>query len=175
LKAFEAECAAHHSSLTNLDQFGQQLCQSDHYASPKIIETLNHLHRLWDELLQALRTKQFKLKQLSRFVALMRDFDEIHFWIADKESEIVKGSQRDVTKYENELEWIESEKRKYEEIQKDLRIQEPKVLDLCSKADELIETSDGAVDNGEIRVKQRELVDAWNRLKALASQRQEVF
>ena len=178
LKAFEAECIAHQSSLSNLDQFGQQLYQNGHYASEKIIESLNHLHQLWDELILALRSKQFKLKQLARFVALMRDFDDMQFWISDKEAEIgrLASQQRDVNngKYETELEWIEAEKRKYEEIQRDIWTQEPKVLKVGTDAEELIETCEGVVDIGEIRKRQRELNESWNRLKALALQRKEV-
>jgi hypothetical protein len=175
-KAFEAECTAHYSALDNLDQFGQKLIQNEHYASAKITDTLNHLHRLWDELSDALRSRHFKLKQLVRYVAWMQDVQEILYWIADKEAEIIKPSSENVARRENmsELEWIESERKRYDEVQKDLRVQEPKVLVLGARAEELIETSEGTLNNGEIRDKQRELNEAWNKLKNLAITKQEV-
>lgn len=155
---------------------GQKLLQDEHYAGAKIVDTLNHLHRLWDELFQALRAKQFKLKQLVRYVSWLQDVTDVLYWIADKEAEIIRPSEA-ATRRENmsELEWIESERKRYDDVQRDLRVQEPKVLVLGARADELIETSDGVLDNASIRDKQRELNEAWTRLKNLAHQKQEVI
>ena len=106
----------------------------------------------------------------------MQDVQEILYWIADKEAEIIKPSSENAARRENmsELEWIESERKRYDEVQKDLRVQEPKVLVLGARAEELIETSEGTLNNGEIRDKQRELNEAWNKLKNLAITKQEV-
>lgn len=149
------------------------LIQNAHYANDKVIEILNHLQRLWNELCEALRYKHFKLKQLGRFVAWKQDVVDMIYWISDKEAEIIRPTPRNEDGG-NELELIESERKRYDEIQKDLSVQEPKVLVLGARADELIETSDGVLSNGEIRDKQHELNDAWNRLKNLALQKQQV-
>jgi len=61
--------------------------------------------------------------------------------------------------------------KKYEEFQKDLSNHEDQILELNRRADELV--SDGHPDVTQIRLKQKEVNDAWNRLRSNASQRQE--
>ena len=61
--------------------------------------------------------------------------------------------------------------RKYEEFQKDLSSHEDQMLELNRRADELVDS--GHPDKLPIRGKQKEVNDAWNRLRKLASQRQE--
>lgn len=108
-----------------------------------------------------------------------QDVHDMMYWIADKEAEIIKpASERHESDEESgrrELERIESERKRYDDIQKDLNLQEPKVLVLGARAEELIEKSDGLLPSGEIRDKQRDLNQAWTRLKNLALEKQEVY
>ena len=56
--------------------------------------------------------------------------------------------------------------KKYEEFQKDLSNHEDQILELNRRADELV--SDGHPDVTQIRLKQKEVNDAWNRLRSNA-------
>ena len=61
--------------------------------------------------------------------------------------------------------------KKYEEFQKDLSNHEDQLLELNRRADELVDAAHP--DLSQIRAKQKELNDAWHRLRLNASQRQE--
>ena len=61
--------------------------------------------------------------------------------------------------------------KKYEEFQKDLSNHEDQLLELNRRADELVDSAHP--DLSQIRTKQKEVNDAWNRLRINASQRQE--
>lgn len=83
-EAFEAEVAAHYNAITNLDEMGADLISNAHYASDKIQERLDEIHRLWEELKSRLQSKSLRLQQTLRLVKFMRDCDEFLFWINDK-------------------------------------------------------------------------------------------
>jgi spectrin alpha len=85
-EAFEAEVAAHYNAITNLDDVGGDLIRNEHYASQKIQERLDEIHRLWEELRSRLQAKSLRLQQTMRLVKYLRDCEEFLFWISDKET-----------------------------------------------------------------------------------------
>ena len=70
-----------------------------------------------------------------------------------------------------DLEHVQVLQKKYEEFQKDLSNHEDQMIELNRRADELV--VDSHPDVSQIRAKQKEVNDAWNRLRQNASQRQE--
>ena len=90
----------------------------------------------------------------------------------------------------NDLEHVQQLQKKYEEFQKELSSHEEHMIELNRRGDELIDSfsnsninvssspypvggSGLSTDTGVIRGKQKELNEAWSRLRKLASQRQE--
>ena len=164
-EAFEAEVAAHYNAITNLDDAGFKLIKEGHYASLTIQERLDEIHRLWEELKSRLQAKNLRLQQTLRLVKFVRDCDEFIFWISDKET-FVNSEETG-----HDLEHVQVLQKKYEEFQKDLSNHEDQMIELNRRADELV--VDAHPDVSQIRTKQKEVNDAWNRLRQNASQRQE--
>ena len=164
-EAFEAEVAAHYNAITNLDDNGGELIRNEHYASQKIQERLDEIHRLWEELRSRLQAKNLRLQQTLRLVKFLRDCEEFLFWISDKEA-FVNSEETG-----HDLEHVQVLQKKYEEFQKDLTNHEDQFLELNRRADELADSAHP--DLSQIRSKQKEVNDAWNRLRINASQRQE--
>lgn len=69
------------------------------------------------------------------------------------------------------MEHVQVLQKKYEEFQKDLSNHEDQLVDLNRRADELVDSQHP--DLSTIRLKQKEVNDAWNRLRNNASQRQD--
>jgi len=164
-EAFEAEVAAHYNAITNLDDAGFKLIGDGHYNSQIIQERLDEIHRLWEELKSRLQAKNLRLQQTLRLVKFVRDCDEFIFWINDKEA-FVNSQETGI-----DLEHVQVLQKKYEEFQKDLSNHEDQMIELNRRADELV--VDAHPDVTQIRTKQKEVNDAWNRLRQNASQRQE--
>ncbi|CAF0847409.1 unnamed protein product [Brachionus calyciflorus] len=165
-EAFEAEVHAHYNAIVSLDEMGAQLISEGHYASDKIQERLDEIHRLWEELKLRLQTKNLRLQQTLRLVKFLRDCDEFLFWVSDKELFV---NSEDLG---HDLEHVQVLQKKYEEFQKDLSNHEDILVELNRKAEELVDTAKH-IDTSQIRVKQKDLNEAWSRLRLLASHRQE--
>lgn len=165
-EAFEAEVLAHYNAIVSLDEMGAQLIAAAHYASDKIQERLDEIHRLWEELKLKLQTKNDRLQQTLKLVKFLRDCDEFLFWIGDKET-FVNSEELG-----HDLEHVQVLQKKYEEFQKDLSNHEDQLVELNRRAEELVETAKH-IDTSQIRIKQKDMNEAWSRLRMLASQRQE--
>ena len=163
-EAFEAEVAAHYNAITNLDEAGERLINDGHYASTTIRARLDEIHRLWEQLKSHLNSKTLRLQQTLRLVRFLRESDEFLFWIYDKEA-FVNSEETG-----QDLEHVQVMQKKYDEFEKDLRNHEDQMMELNRKAEELV--ADSHPDVTQIRLKQKEVSDAWNRLRNSASERQ---
>ena len=165
-EAFEAEVAAHYNAITALDDNGGDLIRAEHYASAQIQTRLDDIHRLWEELRERLCAKGVRLQQTLKLVNYVRDCDELLAWIGEKEA--LTSSEETGT----DLEHVQALQKKYEEFQKELMAREDVLLELNKRGDELC-VDDAHPDHVQIRGKQRELNEAWSRLRANAAKRQE--
>lgn len=111
-EAFEAEVAAHYNAIVALDDCGNELIRNGHYASQKVQERLDEIHRLWEELKSRLQLKSVRLQQSLRLVKFLRDCDEFLFWIQDKEVFVMSEETG------HDLEHVQVLQKKYEEFQK---------------------------------------------------------
>ncbi len=164
-QAFEAEVIAHSNAIEQLDDCGNAMITEQHFASDVIEARLIELHRLWDLLLSKLREKGIKLLQAQKLVHFLREWEEVMFWIRDKEafaSSVETGL---------DLEHVEVLQKKFDEFQKDLTAHEDRVSDVNSEANTLL--SEEHPESETIRSKQEEMNEAWEHLKRLAIIRQE--
>ncbi|XP_033642968.1 spectrin alpha chain, non-erythrocytic 1-like isoform X3 [Asterias rubens] len=164
-QAFEAEVIAHSNAIEQLDDCGNAMIQETHFASDVIEARLIELHRLWDLLLSKLREKGIKLLQAQKLVHFLREWEEVMFWIRDKEtfaSSVETGL---------DLEHVEVLQKKFDEFHKDLTAHEDRVSDVNSEANTLL--SEEHPESETIRSKQEEMNEAWEHLKRLAIIRQE--
>ncbi|XP_037079574.1 spectrin alpha chain-like [Pollicipes pollicipes] len=106
-----------------------------------------------------------KLQQALVLVQFMRQYDEVMFWIHDKEAFVTSDD------FGTDLEHVEVLQRKFDEFQKDLTSQEYRVTEVTQLADKLI--ADQHPDHETIQTRREEMIESWARLKSLALQRQE--
>ncbi|RUS85999.1 hypothetical protein EGW08_006269 [Elysia chlorotica] len=164
-QAFEAEVAAHANAIVMLDETGNEMIAQDHFASEIIRDRLEELHRLWALLLSRLAEKGTKLQQALRLVQFMRECREVMFWINDKDAFVTS------TEFGTDLEHVEVLQKKFDEFQKDLQNHEDKVAEVNNLAEQLV--ADQHPEEQTIREKQREVNEAWQRLRQLSLLRQE--
>ncbi|XP_011638312.1 spectrin alpha chain [Pogonomyrmex barbatus] len=164
-QAFEAEVAAHSNAIVLLDNTGSEMITQHHFASDVIRKRLEELHRLWELLLSRLADKGLKLQQALVLVQFIRHCDEVMFWIHDKEAFVTTDE------FGHDLEHVEVLQRKFDEFQKDMASQEYRVTEVNELADKLL--LDGHPERDTILRRKEELNESWQRLKQLATLRQE--
>ncbi|KYQ58537.1 Spectrin alpha chain [Trachymyrmex zeteki] len=164
-QAFEAEVAAHSNAIVLLDNTGSEMIAQHHFASDVIRKRLEELHRLWELLLSRLADKGLKLQQALVLVQFIRHCDEVMFWIHDKEAFVTTDE------FGHDLEHVEVLQRKFDEFQKDMASQEYRVTEVNELADKLL--LDGHPERDTILRRKEELNESWQRLKQLATLRQE--
>ncbi|EZA49654.1 hypothetical protein DMN91_005852 [Ooceraea biroi] len=164
-QAFEAEVAAHSNAIVLLDNTGSEMITQHHFASDIIRKRLEELHRLWELLLSRLADKGLKLQQALVLVQFIRHCDEVMFWIHDKEAFVTTDE------FGHDLEHVEVLQRKFDEFQKDMASQEYRVTEVNELADKLL--LDGHPERDTILRRKEELNESWQRLKQLATLRQE--
>ncbi|XP_011879275.1 PREDICTED: spectrin alpha chain isoform X1 [Vollenhovia emeryi] len=164
-QAFEAEVAAHSNAIVLLDNTGSEMIAQHHFSSDVIRKRLEELHRLWELLLSRLADKGLKLQQAQVLVQFIRQCDEVMFWIHDKEAFVTTDE------FGDDLEHVEVLQRKFDEFQKDMASQEYRVTEVNELADKLL--LDGHPERDTILRRKEELNESWQRLKQLATLRQE--
>lgn len=164
-QAFEAEVSAHSNAIVSLDNTGQEMISQQHFASETIQRRLDELHRLWELLLSRLAEKGLKLQQALVLVQFLRHCEEVMFWIKDKEAFVTADE------FGHDLEHVEVLQRKFDEFQKDMASQEYRVTEVHQLAEKLLQ--DGHPERETINKRKDELFEAWQRLKQLATLRQE--
>ena len=164
-QTFEAEVSAHSNAIVVLDNTGTEMISNDHYLKDKIGVKLQQLHDLWELLLTKLSEKGLRLKQALVLVQFLRQWDDVMFWINDKETFVTSHE------FGHDLDHVEVLQRKFVEFQKEMASQEYRVSEVCDTANEIIADRHPEVD--QINEKKRELLEAWKRLKMLVATRQE--
>lgn len=164
-QAFEAEVAAHSNAIVSLDNTGHEMINEGHFAADIIQKRLEELHRLWELLLSRLADKGMKLQQALVLVQFLRQCDEVMFWINDKEAFVSSDE------FGSDLEHVEVLQRKFDEFQKDMAAQEFRVTEVLDLADRLVK--EGHPEEETINRRKEELKESWQKLRALALNRQE--
>lgn len=129
-----------------------------------IKERLDELHRLWELLLTKLSEKGMRLQEALILVQFLRQCDEVLFWINDKEAFVT------AEEFGSDLEHVEVLQRKFDEFQKDMTSQEFRITEVSDTAEKII--SQRHPESDTVAAKRKEVLEAWARLKSLASSRQ---
>lgn len=164
-QAFEAEVAANSNAIVQLDNKGFEMINQDHFQHVSIREKLEELHRLWELLLMKLSEKGLRLQQALVLVQFNRQCDEVLFWITDKEAFV------SAEEFGLDLEHVEILQRKFDEFTKDMTSQEFRIQEVSDTAERIIGQQHPESD--QVAGKKKEVIDAWNRLRRLATSRQE--
>ncbi|KXJ20343.1 Spectrin alpha chain, non-erythrocytic 1 [Exaiptasia diaphana] len=131
---YRAEIDARDSTFQAYDEFGRELLEKEHYASPDIQEKLEKLAEERDELERAWLARKQRLDECLELQLFNRSAEQLEAWMATRE-EIIEKEE------DTEGEGAEALIKKHEDFTRALKIQEEKVANLKANADRLIEAN----------------------------------
>lgn len=140
-----------------LEQFGQQLLHSNHYASPEIEDKLEQLRLAQQELESAWVQRRIQLDQNLDLNLYYRDCEQAENWMSDREAFL--ATEEVDSKGDN----VEALIKKHEDFDKAINAHEEKIAALQSLADQLI--SNGHYASDPIHSKRNQVLDRWRHLK----------
>ncbi|RZC38147.1 EFhand Ca insen and/or Spectrin domain containing protein [Asbolus verrucosus] len=140
-----------------LEQFGQQLLSSNHYASPEIQEKLEQLDEFRKELERHWIERRVQLDQNLDLNLFYRDCEQAENWMSDREAFLASDE------VDSNGDNVEALIKKHEDFDKAINAHEEKIAALESLANQLIENEHYA--SQDIDNKRKQVLDRWRHLK----------
>lgn len=151
------EIDARAGTFQALEQFGQQLLNSNHYASPEIQEKLEQLNEFRQELERHWIERRVQLDQNLDLNLFYRDCEQAENWMSDREAFLASDE------VDSNGDNVEALIKKHEDFDKAINAHEEKIAALESLANQLIANehyASDAIDN-----KRKQVLDRWRHLK----------
>ncbi|XP_066141929.1 spectrin alpha chain isoform X1 [Euwallacea fornicatus] len=140
-----------------LEQFGQQLLNSNHYASPEIQEKLEQLNQARADLEKAWIDRRLLLDQNLELNLFYRDCEQAENWMSDREAFLASDE------VDSSGDNVEALIKKHEDFDKAINAHEEKIGTLQTLADQLIAREHYA--SQPIDEKRKQVLDRWHDLK----------
>ncbi|XP_072386610.1 spectrin alpha chain isoform X2 [Diabrotica undecimpunctata] len=140
-----------------LEQFGQQLLNSNHYASPEIQDKLEKLNKARADLERAWIDRRLQLDQNLELNLFYRDCEQAENWMSDREAFLASDE------VDSNGDNVEALIKKHEDFDKAINAHEEKIAALQMLADQLIEREHYAAK--PIDDKRNQVLDRWRHLK----------
>ncbi|XP_049820921.1 spectrin alpha chain isoform X3 [Aethina tumida] len=140
-----------------LELFGQQLLNSNHYASPEIQEKLEQLNKAREELEAAWIERRVQLDQNLDLNLFNRDCEQAENWMSDREAFLASDE------VDSNGDNVEALIKKHEDFDKAINAHEEKIAALQRLADQLIGNEHYA--SPTIDDKRKQVLDRWGHLK----------
>lgn len=156
-QAFQAELAAHESSICSIKQKGEMLLNKRHHESSEIHQQLEGLLKQWNELLVASNNRGRGLEEAQDILEFNNQAEKVEAWIRDKDMMVQAG---DTGKdYEHCL----ALQRKLDDVDSDMRVDESRIKNLNMLANKLIRQ--GRSDDKTIQHRRDQLNNKWRGLQ----------
>lgn len=140
-----------------MELFGQQLLNSNHYASPEIQEKLEQLNKAREELEAAWIERRVQLDQNLDLNLFNRDCEQAENWMSDREAFLASDE------VDSNGDNVEALIKKHEDFDKAINAHEEKIAALQRLADQLIGNEHYA--SPTIDDKRKQVLDRWGHLK----------
>nr|XP_031360795.1 spectrin beta chain, non-erythrocytic 5 [Lonchura striata domestica] len=114
-----------------LSDYGKELGNSGHYATPEIRQSLSRLQQAWSELIQAWKEQYIKLFQAQDLQKFYGYVEQIESWLSSKEAFLANEDLGD------SVSSVESLQRKHTQFEKALEAQMEKIDEMASFAQQL--------------------------------------
>ncbi|EEZ99233.1 spectrin alpha chain isoform X4 [Tribolium castaneum] len=151
------EIDARAGTFNALEQFGQQLLSSQHYASPEIQEKLEQLNEFRKELETRWIERRVQLDQNLDLNLFYRDCEQAENWMSDREAFLASDE------VDSNTDNVEALIKKHEDFDKAINAHEEKIAALESLANQLIQNEHYA--SQDIDNKRKQVLDRWHHLK----------
>nr|XP_054490920.1 spectrin beta chain, non-erythrocytic 5 [Agelaius phoeniceus] len=165
------EIEARGERFNALSDYGKELGNSGHYATPEIRQSLSRLQKAWSELIQAWKEQYIKLFQAQDLQKFYGYVEQIESWLSSKEAFLANEDLGD------SVSSVESLQRKHTQFEKALEAQMEKINEMASFAQQLTQNKHYDSENissrcqAVLRRKQRLLENAAARRHLLEESR----
>ncbi|XP_042637830.1 spectrin alpha chain, erythrocytic 1 [Orycteropus afer afer] len=156
-QVFEEELAANEILLNNLEKTGQQMIDSDHYASDNVAARVREVVSLWKKLLEATAQKGTQLHEANQQLQFENNAEDLKRWL--EEAELQAASED----YGKGLADVQNLLRKHGLLESAVAAHQDQVDTLTDLAAYFEET--GHPDAGDIRARQESLVSRYEAMK----------
>ncbi|NXV99218.1 SPTN5 protein, partial [Fregetta grallaria] len=137
----KAKIEARVERFNSLSNYGQELANSGHYATPEIHQSLSRLQQAWSELIQAWQKQHIKLFQAQDLQKFYGYVEQTESWLSSKEAFLANEDLGD------SLSSVESLQRKHTQFEKALEAQMEKIDEMASFAQQLTQNKHYDSDN----------------------------
>ncbi|NXL58532.1 SPTN5 protein, partial [Chordeiles acutipennis] len=127
--------------FNSLSNYGQELANSGHYATPEIHQSLFRLQQAWSELIQAWQDQYIKLFQAQDLQKFYGYVEQTESWLSSKEAFLANEDLGD------SVSSVESLQRKHMQFEKALEAQMEKIDEMTSFAQQLRQNKHYDSDN----------------------------
>ncbi|CAH3114647.1 unnamed protein product [Porites lobata] len=158
-----AEIDARDSTFQAFEDFGKELLDKEHYASPDIREKLDTMAKEREELEKAWAARKQRLDECFELQLFNRDAEQLEQWMATREAIIQSEDVGEAA------EGAEALIKKHEDFTKTLAVQDVKINALKDNADKLIEADH--YDSPAIAERIATVLARWATLKAALVER----
>lgn len=156
-KEHRTEVDARAGTFSAFEQFGSELLQASHYASPEIQEKIESLAKAREDLEHAWTDRRLQLDQNLDLQLYLRDCEQAENWMSARESFL--NTEEVDSKGDN----VEVLIKKHEDFDKAINGHEEKIAALQVLADQLIAQQHYA--NKLIDDKRNQVLERWRHLK----------
>eukprot|EP00069_Balaena_mysticetus_P007680 bmy_19330T0 len=156
-QVFEEELAANEIQLNNLQKTGQEMIESNHYASESVDVRLSEVAKLWTELLEATAQKGTQLYEANKQLQFENNAEDLKHWLEEVEWQARSED------YGKGLADIQNLLRKHGLLESAMAARQDQVdtlTDLAAYIEEI-----GHPNAGDIRARQESLVSWFEDLK----------
>nr|XP_010975340.2 spectrin alpha chain, erythrocytic 1 [Camelus dromedarius] len=156
-QVFEEELVAKKILLNDLKKTGQEMIESNHYASESAAARLREVDRLWKELLEATEQKGILLYEASKLLQFENNAEDLKHWLQEVERQAVSED------YGKDLKGVQNLLRKLALLESDMAAHQNQVdtlTDLAAYFEEI-----GHPYAGDIRARREYLVSRFEALK----------
>ncbi|XP_040260714.1 spectrin alpha chain, non-erythrocytic 1 isoform X7 [Bufo bufo] len=156
-QAFEAELSANQSRIDALENSGQKLIDTNHYASDEVAARMSEVITLWKRLLEATDRKGIKLREANQQQQFNRNVEDIELWLYEVEGHLASDD------YGKDLTNVQNLQKKHALLEADVAAHQDRIDGITIQARQFQDA--GHFDADNIRKKQEALVARYEALK----------
>ncbi|XP_043463580.1 spectrin alpha chain [Leptopilina heterotoma] len=154
---FEQELNANKTRMDELVSTGQELIESEHYASDRIRSRTDEIISLWESLAHASDKKGAKLQEASQQQQFNRTVEDIELWLSEVEGQLMSED------YGKDLTSVQNLQKKHALLEADVGSHSDRIEAINQAAENFI--SSGHFDADNIKTKQDQLQNRYSALQ----------
>ncbi|XP_014291975.1 spectrin alpha chain isoform X2 [Halyomorpha halys] len=154
---FEQELNANTSRMEEITSTGQELIESNHYASDRIQTRMDEIIQLWEVLVAATEKKGSKLQEASQQQQFNRTVEDIELWFAEIEGQLHSED------YGKDLTSVQNLQKKHALLEADVGAHQDRIEGIRVAASQFVEK--GHFDADNIKAKQESVTERYAALQ----------